>query len=201
MRALLPLLWLSAATPALSQSTASPDSVAPPWYRVHHAALQTAGGAGLVAGGVGFAALRDRLETDILVGYVPEKYAGSALSIATLKVQYSPYTVPLSPKLQLRPLTVGAYASYTHGVINDGEPNQYYKGYYWFSTDTRVGILLGSRLSYLLPTTPQRTQPRRLSAYYELGTNDLYVVSYFTNLTGLSPLDLLTLGLGLKLDF
>jgi hypothetical protein len=199
MRGLLPLFWLSAAMPALGQS-AAPDSVAPPWYRLHHVALQTAGGAGVVSGGVGFVAARDRLETDILVGYVPDKLAGSALSIATVKLLYSPYTVPLGQKFQLRPLTVGMYLSYTHGTINDEEPFQYTKGYYWFSTDTRVGLLLGGRLSYLAPraTNPGRT--RRISAYYELGTNDLYLASYVPNIKGMNFTEILTLGLGLKMD-
>lgn len=198
MRGLLSLFLLSAAGPALGQS-ATPDSVAHPWYRLHHVVLQTAGGAGVVSGGVGFVAARDRLETDILVGYVPEKLAGSALSIATAKVLYSPYTVPLSEKFQLRPLTVGMYLSYTHGTINDEEPFQYTKGYYWFSTDTRVGILLGGRLSYLAPrATPGRT--RRISAYYELGTNDLYLASYVPNIKAMNFTDILTLGLGVKLD-
>lgn len=199
MRGYLALLCLSVTLPALGQS-AAPDSVARPWYRLHHVALQTAGGVGVVSGGVGFVGRRDRLEADILVGYVPEKLAGSALSIATAKVLYTPYTVPLSQKFQLRPLTVGMYLSYTHGTINDEQRGQYTRGYYWFSTDTRVGILLGGRLSYLMPRAATPSRPRRLSAYYELGTNDLYLASYIPNLTGLSPLELLTLGLGLKLD-
>lgn len=199
MRGSLLLLALSAAGPALGQS-AAPDSVARPWYRLHHVALQTAGGAGVVSGGVGFVAVRDRLETDILVGYVPEKLAGSALSIATAKVLYSPYTVPLSEKFQLRPLTIGMYLSYTHGTINDEEPFQYSKGYYWFSTDTRVGLLLGGRVSYLLPRAATPTRPRRLSAYYELGTNDLYLASYVPNIKSMNFTDILTLGLGLKLE-
>lgn len=199
MRGLLSCLLLSAAAPALGQSAAS-DSVAHPWYRLHHVALQTAGGAGVVSGGVGFVAVRDRLETDILVGYVPEKLAGSALSIATAKVLYSPYTVPLSEKFQLRPLTIGMYLSYTHGTINDEEPFQYDKGYYWFSTDTRLGLLLGGRLSYLVPRAANPGRTRRISAYYELGTNDLYLASYVPNIKAMNFTEILTLGLGLKMD-
>lgn len=188
MRQLFSLLLLSAALPAFSQvpaatPTAPPGSAlkARPWYRPNHVILQTAGGMGLVAGGVGYTLLRDRLEADILVGFVPEKHAGSTLSIATAKLLYTPYTVPLSEKFVLRPLTVGVYVSYTHGTINDEQPGQYPKGYYWFSTDTRVGPLLGGRLTYNRPSAASLTRQRRISAYYELGSNDLYLVSFFSN--------------------
>ncbi|WBO84068.1 hypothetical protein [Hymenobacter yonginensis] len=204
---LLPLLSATLlAGPALAQTspdTPNPDAVAPhPWFRPRHLILQTAGGMGMVAGGVGYSFLRDRTEADVLVGYVPKKHAGSTLSIATLKLLYTPYTVPLGEKLELRPLTFGPYVSYTHGIVNDGEEDQYTKGYYWFSRNTRVGVVLGGRLTYKRPTLPSG-RSHRVSAYYELGTNDLYVVSYFSNgnFRSLSPMDILTLGLGLKAEF
>ncbi|MBC6699997.1 hypothetical protein [Hymenobacter sp. BT190] len=204
---LLPLLGTALlATPALAQNPLdipNPDTVAPrPWFRPRHLVVQTAGGMGMVAGGVGYSFRRDRAEADVLAGYVPKKHAGSALSIATLKLLYTPYTVPLSEKLDWRPLTFGPYVSYTNGVINDGEKDQYTKGYYWFSRNTRVGVLLGGRLSYKrAPSLAGHS--RRVSAYYELGTNDLYVISYFANgnFRALSPLDILTLGLGVKAEF
>lgn len=169
-----------------------------PWYLPSHVVLQTGGGLGMVAGGAGFT-LKDRLELDVLVGYVPEKHAGSALSLASAKLLYSPWTLPIKDKWSVKPLTVGGYISYTHGTINDEKPNQYPKGYYWFSTDTRIGPVLGSRLSYALPPTASG-YARNLSAYYELSTNDLYLVSYVQNRKSLSPADILVLSLGLKLD-
>ncbi|MCA8832935.1 hypothetical protein [Hymenobacter pini] len=168
------------------------------WYQPAHVVLQTGGGLGMVAGGVGFS-LKDCLDLDILVGYVPEKYAGSALSLASAKILYSPWTLSVGQRFSVKPLSVGGYFSYTHGTINDEEPDQYSPGYYWFSTDTRVGPLLGSRVSYALPPTAAG-RSRNLSAYYELGTNDLYIVSYVQNTKGLSPADILVLSLGLKLD-
>ncbi|UOQ75329.1 hypothetical protein MUN84_11365 [Hymenobacter sp. 5516J-16] len=184
--------------PGLTQTTArSADGL--PWYRPRHAVVQTGGGLGMVAAGVGYS-LRDRLDLDILVGYVPKKYAGSTLSLASAKLLYSPWTLPVGEKWSVKPLSVGVYFSYTHGTLNDEEPNQYSRGYYWFSTDTRVGPLLGSRLSYALPPTAAGRK-RNLSGYYELGTNDLYLISYVQNTKGLSPADILTLSLGVKVDF
>jgi hypothetical protein len=208
MRPLFLIPLLGAALPALGQET--PASLAPdtplarplPWYRPRHLVLQTAGGMGMIAGGAGYGFWRDRAETDVLVGYVPKKYAGSTLSVFTAKFLYTPFTVPLSPQFDLRPLTVGFYVSYTSGIINDGDRGQYTKGYYWFSADTRVGPLLGGRLSYRRPSTA-KGRSHRLSAYYELGSNDLYLTSFFSNgnYRALSPVDILTLGIGLKAEF
>ena len=171
----------------------------PRWYQPRHLVLQTGGGLGMVAAGAGYGFLRDRLDLDVLAGYVPRKYAGTALSILSAKVLYSPWTLPLGPKLSVKPLTLGAYGSYTHGLGNPGQPGQYPDDYYWFSNTVRVGPLLGSRLSYQLPPTAAG-RARHLSGYYELGTNDLYLLSYAQNRRALSPVDVLVLTLGLKLD-
>lgn len=197
-----------AALPAAAQSadTAStttitspaPSAARLPWYRPRHVVVQTGGGLGMIAAGAGYS-LKDRLDLDVLAGYVPKKYGGSTLSIFSAKLLYSPWTLPLSQKVSLKPLSVGGYFSYTRGNLNDEKPGQYYKGYYWFSTNKRVGPLLGSRLSYALPPTATG-RARNLSAYYELGSNDLYLISYVQNTKGLSPADILTLSLGLKLD-
>ncbi|MCC2545702.1 hypothetical protein LJY25_04535 [Hymenobacter sp. BT175] len=198
---LLALAALPLASAAQSTtSAASEGAMETPWYRPRHLILQTAGGVGMVAGGVGYSFAKDKLETDILVGYVPKRYAGSTLSIATAKFMYTPFALPLGEKLRLHPLTVGPYLSYTHGTINDEERGQYTKDYYWFSSDTRVGFLAGSRLTYLRGTGATG-RPRNVSAYYELGSNDLYLLSYYGNRRGLGIGDILTLALGLKADF
>ena len=187
--------------PATGPAAPAANGTERPWYRPKHLVLQTGGGLGMVAGGAGYLYLKDRLETDILIGYVPEIYAGSALSLASAKLLYSPFRVGLGEKFQLLPLTVGAYLSYTHGTINDELKGQYSSDYYWFSTDTRYGPLLGSRLTYLAPPVKATGQPRKLSFFYELSSNDLYILSYTTNTTGLNVGQILTLALGLKADF
>ena len=197
---LLASLGAQAATPP--DTTAAEPPLARKWYRPKHLVLQTGGGLGMVAGGAGYVFLKDRLETDVLLGYVPERYAGSALSLASLKLMYSPFRLRVAEKVQVLPLTVGAYFSYTHGTINDELKGQYSADYYWFSTDTRYGPLLGGRVTYLAAPLAATGQPRKLSFYYELGTNDLYAVSYFLNRNGgLGLGQILTLALGVKADF
>ena len=196
----------AAATPPDTTAADKPAQAAPraerPWYRPRHLALQTGGGLGMVAAGAGYEFAKTRLETDILIGYVPKYYAGSTLSLASLKFMYSPFRLPVGEKLQVVPLTIGAYFSYTHGTINDELKGQYASDYYWFSTDTRYGPLLGSRITFLAPPVAATGQPRKISAYYELGSNDLYLASWLNNRNGgLGFGQLLTLALGLKVDF
>ena len=202
---LLAGLRAPAATPPDTAAVATPPAgrrAARPWYRPQHLVLQTGGGVGMVAAGAGYEFSKNRLETDVLIGYVPKRYAGSTLSLASLKFLYSPFRLPIGEKIQVLPLTVGAYFSYTHGTLNDELKGQYASDYYWFSTDTRYGPLLGSRVTFLAPPVAATGQPRKLSVYYELGSNDLYLASYLNNRNGgLGVGQLLTLALGLKADF
>ncbi|MCC3152820.1 hypothetical protein Q3A66_07425 [Hymenobacter sp. BT770] len=192
-----------------AQAAGPPDTAAArrppvehPWYRPSHLVLQTGGGLGMVAGGAGYEFAKDRLETDVLIGYVPKRYAGSTLSLASLKFMYSPFRLRVTEQVQVLPITVGAYFSYTHGTVNDEIKGQYSSDYYWFSTDTRYGPLVGGRVTYLTAPVPATGLPRKVSFYYELGSNDLYLASYLNNRNGgLGIGQLLTLALGVKADF
>ena len=198
---LISLQTPAAALPPDTTAVAAPPRTERPWYRPSHLVLQTGGGLGMVAAGAGYEFAKSHLETDILLGYVPKRYAGSTLTLASLKFMYSPFRLKLAEKVQLLPLTVGAYFSYTHGTINDELKGQYSSDYYWFSTDTRYGLLAGGRLTYLAAPVAATGQPRNVSAYYELGSNDLYMASYLSNSGGLKIKQLLTLALGVKADF
>ena len=193
--------------PALLLATLGARAAAPPtprpWYRPGHLALQTGGGLGMVAAGAGYEFLKKRrLETDILFGYVPKRFAGSTLTLASVKFLYSPFRLRVAEQVQALPLSLGAYVSYTHGTLKDELKGQYSSDYYYFSTDTRLGPLLGGRLTYLAAPVVATGQPRKVSAYYELSSNDLYIASYLTNPGGgLRFGQILTLALGVKADF
>lgn len=222
---LLPLLLLAPGMPAAAQSAApgtpaialvadqpaEPASAAPaaapaglaaqPWYRPHHLVLQTAAGQGLLTAGVGYTALRGRLDLDALAGYVPAKYSITSMGIFTGKATYAPWTLTVGQgRWQLRPLTVGGLVNYTASRgLNNSRDDKYEKGYYWWSTHTRVGGFVGGKVSRVVGRN-RFGQPRTLGAYYELGTNDLYITSIFTNLGGLGVHEILTLGFGVKYD-
>lgn len=196
------LLLLVLLLTTLSARAAAPPTLRP-WYRPNHLALQTGGGLGMVAAGAGYEfSKKQRPETDILLGYVPKRFAGSTLTLASVKFLYSPFRLRVAERVQALPLSVGAYVSYTHGTLNDELKGQYSSDYYYFSTDTRLGPLLGGRLTYLAAPVAATGQPRKVSAYYELSSNDLYIASYFTNPGGgLRFGQILTLALGVKADF
>ena len=77
------------------------------------------------------------------------------------------------------------------------EPDRYPQGYYNFSTRVRTHIYAGQRLQFHIPDS-KRFFSRSITAFYEISTCDLYVVSAFTN--HLNPDDYLRLSFGLKFD-
>jgi len=191
--------WLSGSTQAQS------DAVTPRrWYVPQHVILQTAGGIGLVAGGAGYTLdAKRRWDIDALVGYVPGKYTGGrAFSIFTLKGTYAPFRLPVQTRWHVQPLTVGLLTNYTpSAMLNRSRDDKYpYKNYYWWSSTVRLGVFLGGRVGWELPVG-RNNRTRVASIYYELGTNDLYAVSFLTNTKGLALGQILTLGLGVKIDF
>jgi hypothetical protein len=207
---LLGALHAAASTPPAPAGPAEDDKPRPaapqgltaqPWYRPHHLVLQTAGGQGLAAAGVGYTTWRGRVDVDVLAGYVPSRYSITPMGIFTAKAGYSPWTLPLGQgRWQVRPVTVGALINHTvSSGLNDSRDDKYYKGYYWWSSRTRIGGFVGGKVSRVVGTN-RFGQARTLGAYYELGTNDLYLASIFTNLGGLGVHEILTLGFGVKLD-
>lgn len=188
--------------------TSAPAAVAPqslaaqPWYRPHHLVLQTAAGQGLITGGVGYTTGRGHLDVDVLAGYVPRRYSITPMGIFTAKITYAPWALAVGQgQWQVRPITLGAFVSHTvsRGLEQTRSTSKYPEGYYWWSARTRAGGFVGGKLSRVIGST-RYGHPRTLGAYYELGTNDLYLTSYLTNHTSLRMADILTLGFGLKLD-
>lgn len=88
LRLLAGALLLAAPLAATSAPTLSePDSLLAatkpeprPWFRPRHLVLQTGGGLGMVAAGTGYEFWQKRTEVDVLLGFVPARYAGTSLS-------------------------------------------------------------------------------------------------------------------------
>ena len=75
------------------------------------------------------------------------------------------------------------------------EPEKYPNNYYKFSTRVRFHIFTGQRIAFDLgPHSPFR----RITAFYELSTCDLYVISSATN-KYVRTWDILSLSFGVKL--
>ena len=123
------------------------------------------------------------------------QYAGGMTM--TLKQNYIPWSIWLGKDFSLEPLTTGIYFN---TVFSDdfwtSEPERYPRGYYGFSTRIRTHIFLGQRVRFDVPEK-YRKFSKSITAFYEISTCDLYVVSAFNN-SYLKPDDYLRLSFGLK---
>lgn len=193
--ALVFLLGFLFSTAAHAQTDATPGRRGPFFLTVH-----IGGGQGLVAVGGGCWLADQKLEPELLVGYVPPSVGGRAMAIFTLKTTYTPYSPRLQNNWQVSPVSVGAFVNYTTGdqfFLTNKSAGRYPKGYYWWSPAVRIGALVGARVTHEASGADLNGWPRRTTLYGELSTNDLHLVSKITN-KSLSWAEILTLGLGLK---
>lgn len=161
--------------------------------------LQYAGGMGLINTGFGWSyGKNNQWETDILFGIIPKYSSDNAKMTFTLKQNYIPWRKKLNDSFTFEPLECGLYFN---TVFSDEfwtkEPDRYPKGYYNFSTRVRTHAFIGQRLRFNIPDK-KRLFARSITAFYEISSCDLYIVSAFTN--HLNPDDYLRLSFGLKFD-
>ncbi len=164
----------------------------------HHMKVQFAGGIGFLAIGAGYTHLKKKVDTDLYFGYVPEKIGGDEIFSLALKSTYSPWTLGKPKRYTFYPFSTGAFINYTFGsqfwII---EPDRYPDSYYGFPTSLRIGIFVGGRVRYQL----KNKKVKGVGLYYEVGTNDLELISYIQNPEYLSPLKIINLSFGIKADF
>lgn len=159
---------------------------------------QYAGGMGIASVGVGWDYGKNRQwETDLLFGLIPRYSSESAKLTMTLKENFTPWTVHINDKFDFQPLETGLYFNtvfsnkfWTH------EPGRYPRGYYGFSTRLRTHIFIGQRWRFNIP---EHRYIKSVSAFYELSTCDLYLVSAVQN-SYMKPADYLRLSFGVKLQ-
>ncbi len=154
------------------------------WMRIipNQFTLQYAGSVGLASMGIGWHYGRaDHWETDILVGFVPRYHARHVHYTFTVKERYVPWHCRLSSRWTLQPLTAGLFFNTISGSeFWRREPDKYPKRYYGFSSKIRTNVFLGQRVRYAVPSR-RRVFHSAVSAYYELSSCDLYIVSKATN--------------------
>lgn len=158
--------------------------------------MQFAGGMGVIAVGMGWDyGKKKQWETDFLIGVVPRFYTEKVKISYTLKQNYIPFKKSFGGKYSFEPLTTGLYVNTIMG--NDywvKNPDRYPDGYYTFSTKLRFHVFAGQRVSMVVGASNTR---RRITAFYELSTNDLYLFSGAGN-SYLNFFDFNKLSLGLK---
>src|SRR5688572_7405148 len=85
------------------------------WYLPDHAVAQFAGNIGLFSAGIGYSYLHDKVQTDILYGYVPAFESETSIHVLTAKNAYHPFAVDMGNSYILEPLRLGVGFSYSAG--------------------------------------------------------------------------------------
>lgn len=166
-----------------------------------YAKLQYAGGMGIVSAGIGWDYGKNRQwETDLMIGVIPRYSSTNAKGTLTLKENFTPWKISLGSQWAFQPLETGLYFNTVFcSKFWTREPSKYPSSYYGFSTKIRAYIFVGQRWQYNIPNSKHK-YARSISAYYELSSCDLYIVSAAVN-SYLKPCDYLRLSFGLKFQF
>ncbi|MCE7064857.1 hypothetical protein [Dyadobacter sp. CY326] len=192
------LLLLICSLAASAQETYEQD-LKREWYLPDHIKVQFAGNIGFFSGGPGYISRNKTLETDLMFGFLPQKFGGDALVTTSLKTTYSPWRIRLKNTYYIKPFSIGAYLSYTFGTQFDTKlPSYYPQNYYWWATSFRPGAYIGGKVGREVFF---RNRRRSLDAYYELGSYDLLMISYVQNTGYLRLSDIANLAFGLRMSF
>ncbi|MCC8088156.1 MAG: hypothetical protein LIO79_02680 [Rikenellaceae bacterium] len=199
IKALSVAVLILCAVPLYADDTGGSEKYQTVWNSLipRYAKAQFAGSIGVVSFGTGWNYSKDRLETDILFGFLP-KFADTRAKVTfTVKQNYLPWQVSISDKWYLEPLNCGLFMN---ALMNKNywvsEPVKYPAGgYYRFSTKVRFHIFAGQRFTLRL----NKNGMKSVTGYYEISSCDLYIISAATN-KYLKPKDYLSLSFGLKLQ-
>ena len=168
------------------------------WYVPDHIKGQFAGSVGLFSAGAGYAIFKNKTDLDFSVGYLPQRFTNDDLLTINLKLTHPLWRIEPDPDWNIAVITTGIYLSYTFGKeFSTDLPQWYPDGYYWWKEALRPNIFIGGNAQRRLKNN------KRFSAvglYYEIGTNDLKLVSYVQNTGFLSIWDILHAGVGVKLQ-
>lgn len=194
---ILSLILLILAQGAMAQVEQETEKL---WFVPDYAKLQYAGAIGFLSAGAGYNQFDGKMETELMLGFLPKSIGGDNLTTLTLRTQFLPWIVNLkADKYDFLPLYGGAYASHTFGdQFYIFTPERYPRWYYGWPTALRVGIFAGSRLRINLPEMDKISS---VDFFYEIGSYDLKLVSFIQNLDAISLLDVINIAAGIKIEF
>lgn len=180
---------------SIVSANAQPDSRKQRDLVPDYAAVQFAGSIGLVSAGAGYQLAKRHIETELLMGYLPESIGGDRLWTTAIKFNYIPVQWPVSKSIGFKPLQLGVMAAYTWGSDFWGlQPDRYPDGYYTFSTAWHAYFQAGS--SFTFPTGQDR-----LGVYYEFNASAEEIVTLIQNPEFITPGRIFNLALGAKYYF
>jgi hypothetical protein len=165
-----------------------------------HCKLQFAGSIGFLSTGIGYTFLNNRIDLELYYGFVPSFAGNYFLHSVTLKNGYHFLRKKLKHTWSITPLSIGLFTNYAFGdQFYLFLPKNYPDGYFFWSSALRCHIFLGTDMEKTL------SRPfmciRQVGGYLEFNSNDLYLVSFFGNIDYFSILDIIRMGMGMKISF
>ena len=163
------------------------------------AKVQYAGSMALISIGGGWDYGKEKhWETDVFIGFLPHYSTAKNKITFTVKQNYIPWKIDAGSRLMIEPLTTGLYLNSVWGRdFWVKELEKYPNSYYAFSSKIRINVFLGQRITYKFKE--DREIFKSATFFYEVSTNDLYLLSAINN-SYLKPKDYLVLSLGLKVQ-
>jgi len=167
------------------------------------AVIQHAGSIGYFSGGIEYDLFKNkRGSLDLLFGILPES-KGGAFTTVTTKFAYRPFEIKAAPWLVIHPINPGLFLCYTvdkdFDLIRDRD--QYIKGYYYLSEALRTHVALSSEFKLNTAALVKGKTVKSVTIYYEINTNDMYLVNYFQNTKAMSLPDIFKAGIGIRASF
>lgn len=166
--------------------------------RPDNVTLQSGGGMGTVSVGTGWQYGKQHWETEVFLGIISRYDSKSSRATIALKENYVPWQMNLNRRLTLEPLTSSLY--FTTVISRQfwtRQPARYPSRYYILPTRIRTNIAIGQRIGFIMP---ESSPVRHISAYYEIGTCDIYALSAAGN-SEIGLADRLQLCVGVKVTF
>jgi hypothetical protein len=166
----------------------------------HEIIVQHGGSIGFMSAGVGYPLFKNKRGTlDFNYGFIPEK-RGGPLHIISAKFAYRPLEIKIIEGVKLFPANPGFFFSYHIGKQFDfyWDKDTYEEGYYWWSTALRPHLSLSTEVKLDALKILKTSLIKDISLYSEFNTNELYLTSYYKNSGTISFLEILKLGVGLR---
>jgi hypothetical protein len=156
--------------------------------------LQYAGGIGFLSAGIGYSFFDYRLDVSFFYGYTPVWFTIDDLHSVSLQFTVKLFRIKTKKDIEILPLNIGWYLHHTFGneywVIL---PDNYPKGYYWWSPGRNAGVFLGGEIKTKL--LAGKTPASGLAFYVRVGTRGLYLSSKVGN-SSIPVTDIIELGVG-----
>ena len=163
------------------------------------AVVQYAGSIGWLSAGYFRQSFNEKIELGLLYGNTPESKGGEIHALV-FKIIYEPLQINLNEKFQIEPIQAGVFIVQNFSNnLHMKWPDKYDKGYYWWTNSMRFHVFLGAQAGYVL----DNPVIRKISLYFEVNTNDLYLASYVSNNNAntLGIDEIFFFGTGLKIYF